>query len=127
MKKLLLSIFIITMMLSCSNGDTKTTTPTLIIGKWKVEKSTDPTYQTCDFSGWDEFKEGGAYSNYDDCNKSTTSGSWTLSGDNLTMIMKSFPIPFTGKIISLTQTSMVLSFVPLGSATAEQTTFKKIN
>ncbi len=115
------------MMVSCSTEDTKTNTSSLIIGKWSVEKSTDPTYQPCDFSGWDEFKEGGAYSNYDNCSKSTTSGSWSINGDNLTMIMQSFPIPFTGKIISLTQTSMVLSFVPFGSATAEQTTFKKIN
>ena len=128
MKKIIylfISVLLITIA-SCSKDDENESTLTAsVIGKWQVEKySNSEDYDQCDYKGWVDLKDGGIYSEYDECDKSTTNGTWVKNGDNLTVISSELQIPFTFKIKSLTQTSMVLTLDIFGQV--EEVTYKKI-
>lgn len=115
--------------LSCSkdDSDSNANNSSLIIGKWSIVKSTDSSpLLPCDLTSWSEFKKGGTGNDYDDCTKETASVTWSITGDVLTVTSSTLPIPFAMKIVSLTQTSMVLSFSDFGGVTS-QTTYKRIN
>lgn len=127
MKKII-CLFLVSLIMffsSCSNDENNEASSTSsLTGIWRVENYSDPeNYVPCDYRGLINIKEDGGYNEYDECTKSNVNGSWSKSGDNLIIVSDEFPIPFSFKIISLTETTMVLRSTVLGQT--EDITYKK--
>lgn len=125
---LLLSILLITFT-SCSKDDNSNDTEKQLTeiptGKWQLEKYSKPDkYEPCNYKRWVSFNGDGTYSEYDECRESTIQGTWVKNGNVLTVTENTVAVPWVFKIISLTQTSLVLSINAFGET--EEVTYKKI-
>lgn len=109
---------------ACSNDDSNNTPS--VVGKWKFTSTTIPdNHEPCDYLGWTEYKSNGTIEDYDACDNVTSGGTWNQSGNNLTFISSTFPIPITVQVLSVTSTTMVLKTDISGET--ENITFTKIN
>jgi len=100
---------------SCSKDDDGDVDVGSLIGKWQLIENDNPAFDPCDFQGWIEFQSDGIFSSYDDCDNSTTIGTWTLDKKTITVV--SAPpviISINYQIISLTTTELVLTMNFMG-------------
>lgn len=90
------------------------------------EATPSEDFESCDFSGYIYFNQGGTYSEFDYCTNSTLNGTWSIDGRNITAVLSTFPIPAVFKIISIDTSNMTLEYTNLLSQkiTAK---YKRIN
>lgn len=112
---------------SCDKDEKKSKSPT-IVGKWQmVSNSNEHMYEPCYFSGWIQFALDGEMSDYDACDSTMhpDSGTWTVTGETLTITPASVETPVTTLFIrALTDSSLVLFNAEKQNEVA---TYKKLN
>jgi hypothetical protein len=91
---------------SCSKDDKKEAS---LIGKWQLQSATpDDDYAQCDFEGFIQINSDKSVLAYDKCDDETYNGTWQREGNTVTIINEEMPFPVPVKIISLTETQLVL-------------------
>ena len=83
-----------------------------IIGKWILVEYQSDEYEVeaCDFLSTLQFNTDGTFSQYEACDKETTTGLYEVSETVLSVIPDSFPITIGLRIISLTSRSLSYEF-----------------
>ncbi len=111
---------------ACSDDDDNEKDSTSkVVGKWQMYEATPSTdYEPCDFKGWITFNQDGTYSDYDYCTRSTTGGTWVVTANTITITADVFPVPLAMKIVSITDSEMVLQFTILNQTTSAK--YKRI-
>lgn len=105
-----------------------------LIGKWqmteakvngKVQDPNSPSshYEACDYKGYSLYKADGTYEDYDACEKTTTTGKWTLKDGKIVVTSSSFPIDMNVQIKELTDDKLVTYYEFVDK---QELTFKKI-
>ncbi|WP_195628497.1 lipocalin family protein [Bacteroides finegoldii] len=129
---LIAMLFSVTLFIACSSDDDDDETKdsddvaTLIVGKWKFVESNHPEeFEPCDYEGWTQFKEGGAYVEYDKCINQTINGTWKIDNEGK-LIYNQSNVSFTFKITikELTKDKLVLEETILGHTSI--LTYKRI-
>lgn len=131
--KLIPILAIMLIIFSCRSDDnSESSYSSKIIGKWKLTDSSTNGQKDyldlCEYQYWTNIKSGGSFDEYDACIQNTriNAGTWEIKGNIFTIIDKSFPIPFACKIITLTNTSLVLEYDGFSNEKVK-VTYTKIN
>ncbi len=124
MKKLLLGLLMVGSFYSCSSDKDSASSTDNIVGKWQVVSYSNPDgHEPCDYQRYVNIMDGGKYQDYNECAKTSENGSWSQKDNLLTIISSTFPIPVVAKIISLSNTTLVLEITFNGTETR---TYKRI-
>ncbi len=97
----------------------------LIVGKWmEVSGTPSSNFAICDFQGsYIDLKSDNTYTEYSKCSNKTTSGTYKVSGNTVTVISSTLPIPVIFNIITITATDLILEDSFLGSP--ERVSYKR--
>lgn len=120
-----LALLFSVVLFSCSKDDKKEAS---IVGKWQLQSATpDDDYAQCDYEGFIELKSDKSVLAYDKCDDDTYTGTWQREGNVITIVNEEIPFPVPVKIISLTETQLVLE-VPdfLGGEEVVREVYKRI-
>jgi hypothetical protein len=124
MKKLVLGLLMVVSFYSCSSDNDSASSTDNIVGKWKVVSYSSPeNYEPCDYLGYINIMDGGKYQDYDECTNTSENGTWSQKDNMLTITSPTFLFTVVGKIVSVSNTTLVLEFNFIGTHT---TTYKRI-
>ncbi|MGZ5245959.1 MAG: lipocalin family protein [Flavitalea sp.] len=127
MKKSLAILSIVFSMLflfSCSKDKDE---PASLVGKWQLQSATpNDDYDACDFQGYLEFKANNTVEAYDECDGETITGTYTRSGNTLTITETGFPLAINVTIVSLTNTTLQLQLPNIGGGVATKETYRRM-
>lgn len=137
MRKLSVLLFIIAIcFMSCSKDDDEKNdvSNSKIVGKWqlievkingKIEKPSSPSsiYIPCDYTSWFKCNADGSLEDYDDCDKKTTKGTWSLKDNSLSTIAPSIPFDMGVEVKELIDDKLVTYF---DFGYQQELTYKKI-
>ena len=124
MKKLVLGLLMVVSFYSCSSDNDSASTTDNIVGKWQVVSYSNPDgYEPCDYLGYTNFINGGKYQDYDECSKTSENGNWSQKDNLLTITSSTFLFPIVAKIVSVSNTTLVLEITLTDTETI---TYKRI-
>lgn len=95
-----------------------------LVGKWQLVKSSDKDAEACMFEGYVEFTSKGKYIDKTACGNENGNGTWSQSGSEVTITADILPIPMTGKIKELSETTLVLEMEFMGYKNSD--TYKRV-
>lgn len=110
---LLIAIFSVICIASCSENEKDDEINSSIVGKWQLTsvspKEMAEDYDKCEYEGYVEFESNGTYSDHRKCGVSDIGGGkWKLSGSALTITSDILPIPFKATI-ELSNNTLIIS------------------